>query len=91
MRLIDRLIRRDAGQRAGEGEAGIVSERFYLTGPGRPEREVTRQEWVDAERSAGFCGSGNRSEPSTWSFSGTDGIRGRRALASVPERARRAG
>lgn len=56
----------------------MSAERFYLTRPGEPEREVTRQEWVTYERGAGFSGSGSTAEPSTWSFTGIDGVSGRR-------------
>ena len=55
-----------------------MGERYFITLPHEPEREVTRQEWVVYERGAGFIGAGSASEPSTWSFQGINGVEGRR-------------
>lgn len=41
--------------------------RYFLTLAGGPKREVTKAEWVAAERSAGFRG-GRPGEPSTGGF-----------------------
>lgn len=54
--------------------------RYFLTRDGEPEREVTKEEWVLAERQAGFFrttgGTGETGEPATSSWS-VPGMRGR--------------
>lgn len=45
--------------------------RFYLTDGSGPEREVTMQEWVAAEREAGFSNTTGRPDlPATAGFAG---------------------
>lgn len=55
--------------------------------PGRPEFEVSKQQWIEYERGAGFTGSGSRDEPSTWSFGGPNGVSGRRVMSVSRETA----
>lgn len=51
--------------------------RYYLTTPGTPEVEVTKAEYVRAERAAGFHNTlGQPEEPATAAF-GTAKISGR--------------
>jgi len=54
---------------------------YFLTEGGSPEREVTKAEFVSAERRAGFVNTmGQPEEPGTAGFGGRDGdteIRGR--------------
>jgi hypothetical protein len=51
--------------------------RYFLAREGEPEREVTKQEWVRAERAAGFTNTrGQPCEPATASWS-VPGSRGR--------------
>ena len=48
-----------------------MTERYYLTLGDAPEREVTKAEYVRAERRAGFYNTlGQPDEPATASFSG---------------------
>ena len=62
--------------------------RYYLTEGGSPEREVTKAEFVSAERRAGFVNTmGQPDEPGTAGFGGRDGdaeIRGRVVYMPCP-------
>jgi len=57
--------------------------RYFLTEGDNPEREVKKEEWVNAERRAGFYNPRDRSsmEPATAGFGvtkwGSEAIRGR--------------
>jgi hypothetical protein len=56
-----------------------MTEKYYVTTPGEPEHEVSKQEYCDAERSAGFHlghGPDDPTVPATGSFSGYNGVRG---------------
>lgn len=49
----------------------MVAYRYWLTDGAEPERLVSKEEWVAAERDAGFLNTMGRSEePATWSWSG---------------------
>lgn len=49
----------------------MVAFRYWLTDGAEPEREVTMQEWVAAERAAGIYNTqGREDEPAKWGWSG---------------------
>lgn len=51
-----------------------MSDRYYLTEGDSPEREVTKAEFISAERRAGFVNTmGEPDEPATAGFSGRAG------------------
>ncbi len=53
--------------------------RWFLFTPDKGEHEVTMQEWIVAEKGAGFVGGGLK-RPATYSFGGINGVRGWREL-----------
>jgi len=56
----------------------IKSQQFFLSHPAFGEKEVTRQEYIQAERAAGFYPrSGDRDALATGGFSTHGGISGR--------------
>lgn len=57
-----------------------VTYRYFVTERSADEREVTKEEWVSAERQAGFYNTmGHPEEPGTGGFSTTQhgGLKGR--------------
>lgn len=56
-----------------------VKHRYFIKyGLSSREQEVTKAEFVDAERAAGFVSTtGTPNEPATGGFIGSDGTRGR--------------
>lgn len=48
---------------------------YFLEHSAFGKKQVTREEWILAERSAGFCPKGGGDGPATGGFS-SDGIRG---------------
>lgn len=56
----------------------IKSQRFYLSYPALGEKEVTRQEYIAAERNAGFYPrNGDKESLATGGFGTLNGISGR--------------
>jgi hypothetical protein len=54
-----------------------VKHRYFLSiAPGVPEKEVTKEQFVDAERGSGFHGK-IPGEPATGGFHAANGMRGR--------------
>lgn len=70
---IDRLRTRVAELEEAKDPSGL---RYFVRLTGGPEREVTKEEFVSAERAAGFRNTMHRpDEPATSGFGG-NGIRG---------------
>ncbi len=53
-----------------------MSERYFLSHKLLGEKEVTKEEWIKAERSAGFYPKCASSDPGFWTTCATGGFTG---------------
>lgn len=60
-----------------------ATKRYYVTRRGEPEKEVTREEYLSAERTAGFH-STVPGEEATLSFGSSAGLEGRVEYVESP-------
>jgi hypothetical protein len=59
--------------------------RFYLQTPDQPRREVSREEWIRAERAAGFRLGYAADHPSYWDTCATAGFLGKGYQGDIVE------